>query len=95
MKSEKRGKVGKRKGKALIFAVLFATVAFISVGCASAATHSVCPSGCDYTSIQAAIDAADPGDTIEVHSGTYNENVNVNKQLILMGADTGTGKPCC
>ena len=40
-------------------------------------------------SIQAAINAADPCGTIEVHSGTYNENVNVNKQLILMGIDTG------
>jgi len=82
-----------RKGKALIFAVIFAMLAFVSVGCVSAATYSVCPSGCDYTSIQAAIDAADPCDTIEVHSGTYNENVNVTKQLILRGVDTGGGKP--
>ena len=87
MKSEKKGKVE----KALLFAVLF--VAFVSVGCASAATYSVCPSGCDYTRIQLAINAADPGDTIEVHSGTYYENVDVNKQLILRGIDTGTGKP--
>ena len=83
-------------GKALISTVIL--LAFITVGCAftgvaQAATITVCPSGCEYTSIQAAIGAAEPGDTIEVHSGIYNENVNVNKQLILRGVDTGSGKP--
>jgi|LGVF01.1.fsa_nt_gb parallel beta-helix repeat protein len=88
MKTERRVKLG----KVLIFVVLFAV--FLSVGCASAATtYTVCPSGCDYASIQAAINAADSCDTIEVHSGTYYVNVNVTKQLILMGVDTGTGKP--
>ena len=42
MKSERRGKFGERKEKqkqkVLIFAVLFATLAFVSVGCASAAS---------------------------------------------------------
>nr|AAU82816.1 cell surface protein [uncultured archaeon GZfos1D1] len=82
-----------RNKNALAFVVLFAMLAFVTVGCASATTYTVCPSGCDYTSIQAAIDAADPINTIEVHSGTYYENVNVNKQLILKGTDTGSGKP--
>jgi len=44
-------------------------------------------------SIQAAIDGADPGDIIEVPSGTYRENVNVDRPLILFGVDTGEGKP--
>ena len=48
-------------------------------------TLTVCSSGCNYTSIQAAINAACPGDTIEVRSGTYNENVVVNKTLTLLG----------
>jgi nitrous oxidase accessory protein len=88
MKTERRVKLG----KVLIFVVLFA--AFLSVGCASAATtYTVCPSGCDYASIQAAIEVADPSDTIEVQSGTYYENVDVNKTLILKGVDTGDGKP--
>ncbi|HWQ96076.1 MAG TPA: NosD domain-containing protein, partial [Candidatus Methylomirabilis sp.] len=39
--------------------------------------------GADYTRIQDAIDNASVGDTIEVQSGTYYENVNVNKQLTL------------
>ena len=49
--------------------------------------------GTDYTTIQAAIDDASPGDEIHVDSGTYYENVVVNKQLILRGIDTGAGMP--
>ncbi len=41
--------------------------------------------GADYTSIQAAIDASESGDTILVYNGTYRENVMVNKQLELIG----------
>jgi parallel beta-helix repeat protein len=39
----------------------------------------------DYPSIQAAIDAAEPGDTIFVENGTYLENVVVNKKISLIG----------
>jgi parallel beta-helix repeat protein len=48
-----------------------------------------------FASIQAAIDDTDTlnGHTILVDSGTYHENVNVTKQLILRGNDTGGGKP--
>ena len=49
--------------------------------------------GTHYTTIQAAIDDASPGDEIHVDSGTYYENVIVNKQLTLRGIDTGTGMP--
>ena len=41
--------------------------------------------GADFTSIQAAIDAAISGNTIYVYTGTYSENVVVNKQLTLEG----------
>ncbi|HYN44928.1 MAG TPA: NosD domain-containing protein [Candidatus Limnocylindrales bacterium] len=46
---------------------------------------TVCQSGCDYPSIQTAINAANPGNTILVRSGIYYENVNVTKQLKLRG----------
>jgi parallel beta-helix repeat protein len=49
--------------------------------------------GCDKTTIQAAINAASPGDTIEVHSGKYLESVEVTKRLVLRGRDTGSGMP--
>lgn len=39
----------------------------------------------DYTDLQEAIDAAESGDIIYVHSGYYYGNISVSKQLTLMG----------
>lgn len=44
----------------------------------------------DYTTIQAAVDAASPGDTIIVHPGTYEENVNVAKSVTIDGQGAAT-----
>ena len=63
------------------------------VGSVPAATIVVCPSGCNYSIIQQAIDASHAGDTVLVHSGTYYENVYVSRGLTLRGVDTGKGKP--
>ena len=56
-----------------------------------AATYSVCPTGCTFSTIQEGINGTpatpvNPGDTIEVRAGRYSEAVDVNKQLELRGA---------
>jgi parallel beta-helix repeat protein len=55
------------------------------------AVRTVCIAGCNYSSIQAAIDSAKDGDVVEVGSGTYNENIVVNKSITLKGVNTGQG----
>jgi len=74
--------------------MILAIVAIMLIaGLAQASTLTVCPSGCDYTSIQTAVYAAKPNDTIEVHSGTYNESVALTKDIMFNGTDTGSGEP--
>ena len=43
----------------------------------------------DFQTIQAAINAAQAGDTIQIAAGTYNEHVDVNKDVTLQGANAG------
>ncbi len=40
----------------------------------------------NFSTIQAAVNAANPGDTILADAGTYAESVTVNKSLIIEGA---------
>ena len=53
-----------------------------------AANHTVDAGGSgDFTTIQAAVDAASSGDTIEVTAGTYAENVSISaKTLSISGS---------
>ena len=43
----------------------------------------------DYSTIQAAVDAASSGDTIIVRDGTYTENVDVNKDNLAIISENG------
>ncbi|HII06881.1 MAG TPA: DUF1565 domain-containing protein [Methanotrichaceae archaeon] len=64
-------------------------VILIAVGMAQgAATLKVCECracGCQYLSIQEAIDKASPGDVVLVRSGNFHGNINVTKPISLIG----------
>jgi len=64
----------------------------LMAGPASAATTtvSVCSTGCDFTTISAAVSAASAGDTIDVQGGTYTESVAVSKPLTIRATTPGT-----
>ena len=58
------------------------------------ATLVVAPSGADFTTIQPAVDAASPGDTIAVQAGTYPGDIVVRTPVTVLGTDgvsIGTG----
>jgi parallel beta-helix repeat protein len=65
---------------ALVFLVLCSLFATFP-NSANAASVIYVPD--DYPTIQGAVDAASPGDTIIVRDGTYSEEVTVNKSLTL------------
>ncbi len=59
--------------------------------CTLTSTHIVNPNGTgDFTTIQAAVDAASHGDLILVAPGTYRENVIMNKPVLLQGSGAGS-----
>src|SRR5688572_25438732 len=58
----------------------------------SAATLTVCPSGCGYTTIAAALTAASNGDIIHVNvNGSHTENgILINKSITIKGNGKST-----
>lgn len=55
----------------------------------SSVTMTVCNSGCDFSVIQEAVDAANDGGIIEVQAGTYRENLVIDgrNDLTIQGAE--------
>ena len=47
---------------------------------------------CQFTSVQAAIDAAQSGDTITICEGTYTEDITLSRKVTLIGAGSGKTK---
>jgi len=52
---------------------------------------TVCASGCDYSNIDTAVDAANPGDTVCVYNGTYGEHVNIGKPNTILKGEGAEG----
>lgn len=80
----------KKIGITLLFAVATLHTVFWLANKASAAPLDVCPSGCTYATIQAAVDNAMSFDIIDVSAGTYAENVVISKSLTIQGAGVST-----
>jgi hypothetical protein len=57
-----------------------------TVGIGATPTTLVGSFACDYSKIQSAVDAISAGGIVKVLSGTYNENVQIDKSLTVKGA---------
>jgi inhibitor of cysteine peptidase len=81
----------KRLFAGFVLALIVLTLMFVLI--AAADEIRVCPYGCEYSSIQAAVDSAKQGDEIAVESGTYAGNLIAGKTVNLQGHDSGWGWP--
>ena len=80
-----RPDLGRTSVRASLLACL-PVFALLAVGPVHAATLTVCPSGCDFTAIQPAVDSALSGDTIRISSGVFPGLVSItDKSLVLRG----------
>ena len=74
--------------------LLIGMILIASIASSQATVITVGQQGCDFYRIEAALDTAGPGDTIEVQSGEYYVNLNITTPLLtLRGKDTGNGRP--
>lgn len=75
-----------------LFVALFAGSQVVSAATFTVGNdRNVCPV-VNFTSIQAAINAAAPGDTVNVCPGIYVEQVTIEKNLTLRGIQVGSNK---
>ncbi|HKY54649.1 MAG TPA: right-handed parallel beta-helix repeat-containing protein [Anaerolineales bacterium] len=76
-------------GAVIILTIFIAILIVISVRAIQvlrqAAVGAVLRVPGDYQTIQAAIDAAKPGDIVQISAGVYNENLTLNKAVTLVG----------
>ncbi|RLF92691.1 hypothetical protein DRN50_08510, partial [Thermococci archaeon] len=79
-------KISNRKIATTFFAISLLVALALAPAAVSAATIYV-PD--DYTTIQQAMNASSPGDTIVVRDGTYTENVDVSKQRLTIRSENG------
>jgi len=73
--------------------VFLALICISSIPAVAASEHTVGSGRAEFTSIQAAINSSFAGDVILVRSGTYMENLQLDKKIDLIGEDSGGGSP--
>jgi len=75
-----------------VFSSMLLVGVFMSIFCILPATsqNAIIRVPSDYPTIQGAINGAHEGDTIEVASGFYQENLHINKTLTLIGNNQST-----
>lgn len=61
---------------------------------ANTVIKTVCASGCDYSTIQAAVNAAQPGWTIQVKNGTYGTTGTNNVDSVDINTSCTQANPC-
>lgn len=78
----------KRRGLGMIAGITL--LVLLLANNATAKNLTVCQTGCNYSIIQAAVDAAHPADTIIVMDGKYIENINVNIPHLTIRSENGS-----
>jgi hypothetical protein len=63
--------------------------------CSSTTIKTVCASGCDYTTIQAAVNAAQPGWTIQVKNGIYTSGGQDTSVVNIISKSGTSSNPIC
>ena len=65
------------------------TIIIITLGVSTTgATLQVCKIGCDFSSINRALNESNPEDTIKIQNGNYSENLRIDKEVTLIGTNS-------
>ncbi len=74
------------------FLLIWMCIAIISLQGVEGRIITVARDGADFSSIQRAINYAEDGDTVRVRNGSYFENIEIDKSIIMEGEGPGVTK---
>jgi len=86
----RQGRVWRGARTVALLVPMVMTLVWAGAEAVSAATLTVCPSGCQYSQIGPAVAAAHSGDTIKVGPGTYQGGITIDVSVRLAGAGAGS-----